>query len=146
MIRDHLAEASEMFSSGFNCAQAVALPFCEEYGADRATLLKVTAAFGGGYGGSGRTCGAVTGGLMVIGARYGSLHPADHTLKNIIAEKSLALIECFTRAHGTLMCSELTAPARRQGSDSGSTFTAVEMIRLCPRFLETVIIFLEEEL
>ncbi|MDD2550794.1 MAG: C-GCAxxG-C-C family protein, partial [Bacteroidales bacterium] len=72
MINDPVSEALELFKSGFNCSQAVLAAFSEECGISRETALKIACPFGGGIGGYGRTCGALTGGLMVIGLKYGA--------------------------------------------------------------------------
>ena len=59
--------AVDCFEEGFNCSQAVVSAFAPELGLDRETALRVAAAFGGGMGRTGETCGAVSGALMVIG-------------------------------------------------------------------------------
>ena len=51
---------------GYNCAQAVACSFCEEFGIDQETMFRVSEGFGLGIGMM-DMCGAVTGMLMVIG-------------------------------------------------------------------------------
>ncbi len=51
---------------GYNCAQAVACSFCEEFGIDQETMFRVSEGFGLGMGMM-DMCGAVTGMLMVIG-------------------------------------------------------------------------------
>lgn len=50
----------------YNCAQSVVVPFIEDAGYDEATALKFASNFGQGMRMAG-TCGAVTGGLMVLG-------------------------------------------------------------------------------
>ena len=52
---------------GYNCAQAVALPFCEEMGLDEATVKRTTEGFGAGMGGRTQTCGALSGAVFVAG-------------------------------------------------------------------------------
>lgn len=50
----------------YNCAQSVAMPFAEHAGIDEETARRFAANFGGGMK-RGSVCGAVTGGLMVLG-------------------------------------------------------------------------------
>ncbi len=63
--------AEKTFVDGSNCAQAVFTAFCEKYGIDRGSGMKLCSAMGGGIAYKGNTCGAVTGALMVIGLHYG---------------------------------------------------------------------------
>lgn len=50
----------------YNCAQAVFMAFSEKAGLDENTACRIAANFGAGMK-SGGVCGAVTGGLMVLG-------------------------------------------------------------------------------
>ena len=61
--------ASSRFSEGFNCSQSVLVAFAPELGLDADAALRVSAAFGGGMGRLGDTCGAVTGALMAAGSQ-----------------------------------------------------------------------------
>ena len=42
--------AMDYHNQGYNCAQAVAMPFCEEMGLDTATVKRATEGFGAGMG------------------------------------------------------------------------------------------------
>ena len=42
--------AVEYHNQGYNCAQAVALPFCDEMGLDPAVVKRATEGFGAGMG------------------------------------------------------------------------------------------------
>ena len=59
--------AMDYHNQGYNCAQAVALPFCEEMGMDAALVKKATEGFGAGMGGRTQTCGALSGAVFVAG-------------------------------------------------------------------------------
>lgn len=59
--------AMDFHGQGYNCAQAVALPFCEEMGLDTATVKRATEGFGAGMGGRTQTCGALSGAIFVAG-------------------------------------------------------------------------------
>lgn len=50
----------------YNCAQGVIVPFAEAAGLDEETAYRLAANFGGGMKRA-ATCGAITGGLMVLG-------------------------------------------------------------------------------
>jgi C_GCAxxG_C_C family probable redox protein len=146
MVKDHLAEALELFKSGYHCSQAVLAVFCEDFGLSREAALKISCPFGGGLGGYGRTCGALTGAMMVIGLKYGNTGVTDLDAKKTTFEKTRQLIETFENVHESTTCNELVGFDR-------SNLAGTELIAMlpffyntCPKFLETVVSFLEEEL
>ena len=51
---------------GYNCAQAVACSFCEEFGIDQEEMFRIAEGFGFGMGIM-DMCGALSGMMMVIG-------------------------------------------------------------------------------
>ena len=73
---------------GYNCAQAVACSFCEEFGIDQETMFRVSEGFGLGMGMM-DMCGAVTGMLMVIGMEnsVGNLDGKKSRVKEIHIRK-----------------------------------------------------------
>ena len=99
--------ARATFTKGFNCSQAVLSSFGEEFGLDPIMAYKVAAAFGGGMGHMGETCGAVTGAFMVIGLKYG-LTVADGSQSH---KKSFSavqdFVEQFKSRHGSIVCRDL---------------------------------------
>lgn len=59
--------AMEYHNQGYNCAQAVAMPFCDEMGLTPELVKRATEGFGAGMGGRTQTCGALSGAVMVAG-------------------------------------------------------------------------------
>ena len=59
--------AMEYHAKGYNCAQAVAMPFCEEMGLEPSLVKQATEGFGAGMGGRTQTCGALSGAIFVAG-------------------------------------------------------------------------------
>ncbi len=59
----------------YNCAQGVFIPFAEKKGLTKDQANAITQNFGAGMR-AGMTCGAITGGLMVLGL-YGVGEPKD---------------------------------------------------------------------
>ncbi len=57
--------------------------------------------------GTAGTCGAVTGGLMVIGLKYGKCESEDDAAKQICQEKGRQFLARFTEKHSVLTCREL---------------------------------------
>lgn len=102
-----LAEkAVKRFLEGYNCAQSVLLTMAE-YWNDRSALIpKIATGFGGGIGRCGSVCGALTGGVMAIGVKYGSNEPsAEKRLQ--CYELSQRLFKQFELQHGRPYCKEL---------------------------------------
>ncbi|MHB0976314.1 MAG: C-GCAxxG-C-C family protein [Candidatus Aquicultorales bacterium] len=66
------AAAARYFAKGFNCAQSVVMAAFETMGTDPPpALVRGTAAFTGGMGFAGCTCGALVGASLVLGAVAG---------------------------------------------------------------------------
>jgi C_GCAxxG_C_C family probable redox protein len=63
--------ATARFLSGYNCAQAVLDAFRDETGLDEDLALKIATGLGAGMGRKQEVCGAVTGGILVLGLRHG---------------------------------------------------------------------------
>lgn len=104
---DKEERAVKIFKSGYNCAQAVLTAFCEDYGLNRETALKLAGGFGAGMGRMGEVCGAVTGSFMVLGLKEGQFRQGDKEAK----EKTHGLIREFSRQfrdnYGSIKCRDL---------------------------------------
>ncbi|HHU98842.1 MAG: C-GCAxxG-C-C family protein [Bacteroidales bacterium] len=166
MLKDHLAEANELFRSGFNCSQAIVAVFSEEHGFPAETAIRMAYPFGRGMGGCGCTCGALTGAMMVIGMKYGTAGQIgmksgaagqpemksgaagqDETdNKKLAREKTRRLIEFFENEHGTTLCNDLTGLDQRKLNGPELMAMLPHFHSRCQKFLETVVTFLEEEL
>ena len=83
-------KALELHDKGYNCAQAVACSFCEEFGVDQETMFKISEGFGFGMGMM-DMCGAVTGMMMVIGMdnSIGNLENGKATKADTYKKKNL---------------------------------------------------------
>jgi len=100
--------ALTFFRGGYNCAQSVFLAYCKDLGfTDEALALKTAAGFGAGMGRLQKTCGAVSGAIMLIGLKFGQALPDDKEAK----EKTYFLVreleKRFKAQNGTSMCSGL---------------------------------------
>lgn len=63
--------AGDYLMEGFNCSQSVVLTMQELLGLQDELVLKAATGFGGGVGNMGFMCGALAGGIMTIGLKYG---------------------------------------------------------------------------
>ena len=105
--QDHSILAAELFLNGYNCAQAVAIAFCDVTGLDEALTARLSSSFGGGLGRLREVCGAVSGMAMVAGALYGSDDPKDDAAKKAHYELIQQLAGQFRKRMGTIICREL---------------------------------------
>jgi C_GCAxxG_C_C family probable redox protein len=100
-------DAVSCFRDGFMCSQAVLLAYAGQFGVDRESALRISAAFGGGMGRMGEICGAVTGAFMVIGLKYGRVVVQDtksHEKTNRLVKE---FVGKFKSVNGSIVCREL---------------------------------------
>ena len=99
--------AAELFLKGHNCAQAVALAFCDVTELEESFTAKMASSFGGGMGRMREVCGAVSGMLMVLGLLYGYDTPGDDVSKKAQYQDIQALCAAFREETGSIVCREI---------------------------------------
>ena len=104
---DHGMKAAELFLSGYNCAQAVAVAFCDVTGLEERQAARMASAFGGGMGRMREVCGAVSGMLMVLSYLYGYDTPGDDISKKRLYGEVQALAGAFRAENGSIICREI---------------------------------------
>ena len=104
---DHGMKAAELFLSGYNCAQSVAVAFCDVTGLDEKTAARTVSAFGGGMGRLREVCGAVSGMFFVLSLLYGYDTPGDDVSKKRLYTDVQALAGKFRERCGSIVCREI---------------------------------------
>jgi C_GCAxxG_C_C family probable redox protein len=99
--------AVQKFSTGFNCAQSVLSSFSSALGLDEKTASKIACGFGAGMGRQQEVCGAVTGGIMAIGLKFGNISGDDRESKEKTYALTRELIDRFTQERGSCSCRKL---------------------------------------
>lgn len=98
--------AGQYFEAGFHCAEAIVKSCLAKTPHDPEDALVHATAFGGGFG---RTfqeaCGALSGGLIVIGHLYGRRRPEESW--DLPAEYAAVLREKVIQEYGTTCCRSL---------------------------------------
>lgn len=136
--------AVSTFNEGFSCSQAIFSAFSEELGLDPTTALRVAGAFGGGMAATAKTCGAVTGALMVIGLRYAMVIASDDAAKKKTYDISREFMRRFAEKNGSIVCAQLlgvdisTPEGHKRAKDEGLTKS------LCPGFVRSAAEIIEE--
>ena len=104
---DHVTLAADLFLEGFNCAQAVAVAFCDVTGMDQKEAAKLASPFGGGMGRMREVCGAVSGMFMVLGFLYGYDNSDADSKKKELYKQVQELAERFKQENGSIICREI---------------------------------------
>ena len=103
---EHSMKAAELFLEGYNCAQAVAVAFCDVTGLDVKATAKLMSSFGGGMGRMREVCGAVSGMLMVAGYLYGyDSAQSEGKMEHYALVQELA--GKFREQAGSIVCREI---------------------------------------
>ena len=133
---DHGMKAAELFESGYNCAQAVAVAFCDVTGLEPAFAAKMVSSFGGGFGRLREVCGAVSGMVAVLGLLYGYDTPGDDEIKKAHYAAVQDLCNQFKAQCGSMICRELldNPPSDPNPTPRTEEFYAV---RPCTRYVMT---------
>jgi C_GCAxxG_C_C family probable redox protein len=91
---------------GYNCSQSVLLIMAEHWKCKNELVPKVATAFGGGMGRCGSVCGALTGGLIAIGIKYGTNEPSAEK-RSRAYELAETFYRQFEKQNRSVMCREL---------------------------------------
>lgn len=140
---DHGLKAAELFLSGYNCAQAVAVAFTDVTGLTEAQSAKMASAFGGGMGRMREVCGAVSGMLMVLSYVYGYDTPGDDISKKRLYGQVQGLAAAFRAENGSIICREIL---KNPPSDPNPTPRTAEFYakRPCAKMVMTAARLLEQ--
>ena len=140
---DHGLKAAELFLSGYNCAQAVAVAFTDVTGLTEQQAAKMSSAFGGGMGRMREVCGAVSGMLMVLSYVYGYDTPGDDVSKKRLYGQVQELAAAFRAENGSIICREIL---KNPPSDPNPTPRTAEFYakRPCTKMVMTAARLLEQ--
>jgi C_GCAxxG_C_C family probable redox protein len=99
--------ALRKFEEGYHCTQSVTYAFADEVNIDKNVLMTISTGFGAGFGRKQEVCGAVSGAVIILGAKYGRKEnePIDKTEKTYSEVQKF--IDEFTKEKGSIICSEL---------------------------------------
>ena len=81
---------------------------------------------------TGAVCGAIVGGLAVIGWRYGTVEP-DYSAKGLCVIKREQFISEFCRRNGGFTCPELMGVDIRENEGNTKAYADGLFENLCPR-------------
>ena len=137
--------AAQKMTEGFNCAQAIFYAYCEDLQFEKDLALKIASGFGGGMGRKGEVCGAVSGGIIVIGFKYGSTKKKNRTAKEKAYTKTRELMDQFQNKHGTYICRDLLKGCDLMTKKGYTDFKEKDLFnRTCKPCVESVVEILDK--
>lgn len=89
-----------------NCPQSTALALMEEFGLGNMEIIKALTPFPG-IGGSGETCGGVSGGLIGLGLYFGPDTPPDFEQTGAVMMAAQRFLAEFEETVGHLACADI---------------------------------------
>lgn len=137
--------AATRFLSGYNCAQAVLYAFRDEAGLGEDLALKIPTGLGAGMGRKQEVCGAVTGGILVLGLRHGRGSTDDRSATEQTYLRTRELIDQFAAKHGSCLCRQLLQGYDLATEEGQRRAKADSMLdKVCRPCVQTVVEILEQ--
>lgn len=130
-------KAVAKFLSGYNCAQSVIWAFANELGLDQEHALKIACGFGAGMARKQEVCGALTGGIMALGLRYGRGEGQDRTATELTYAKVQELMRRFEEKHKTCICRQLLHGCDLSTEDGRKVFREELHDNVCKQCVKT---------
>ena len=131
------------FNKSITCPASVFPAFAEDIGLDEKIATKIGCGFGAGISRTGNICGAVSGGIMVIGLKYGKAEPGD----DAATEKTRALvrqfIQEFTQKNCSVNCTELLGHNLSNRDEYNAAAKANLFRTKCPEYVRDAADILE---
>jgi C_GCAxxG_C_C family probable redox protein len=139
--------AVDKFLSNYNCAQAVLHAFCDDLQFDKHTALKMACGFGAGMARKQEVCGAISGGILVIGLKHGRGEGQERTVTEETYKKVRELMSRFESKHGTGLCRVLLDGCDLNTPEGQQFFKENDLAnRICKTSVTTVVEILEDVL
>lgn len=128
-------QALSLFQEGYSCSQAILISYAQQFNLKPEIAARLAAPFGGGVARRGETCGAVSGGIMVVGLKMGHSTAEDKDSKERTYRMVEEFISQFQERNGTIRCNELldwdiSTPEGLQSAREAQLFTS-----RCPKFV-----------
>lgn len=141
MSKDAVQVVTLHSEGGLNCSQAIFSVYGKHFGMPEELAIKTATALGGGMGGMGKTCGAVTGAFLVLGLTYEIGNPQSRSeVYGLVKEFTRRFIAC----HGSTNCTELLG-YDMSTEDGMRTIREKKLTKnICPKLDQSAAEILEE--
>lgn len=98
--------SEELFNNGYMCSESIVAAFSSLNGAQAETAIRMSTGFAGGMV-HGKTCGAISGAIMVISLKLGPGITRDQYSKELCIQAIQELFHRFKQRRKTVECREL---------------------------------------
>jgi len=144
-MKDKSEVAVDKFLSGYNCAQAVLYSYCDDIPFDKSTALKLACGFGAGMGRKQEVCGAVSGGIIVIGLIYGRGLSEDRSATEQSYRITRELMDRFEQEHGSCICRKLLGNCDLMTEEGQKYFKENDLLnKTCKSCVRSVVQILDD--
>jgi len=139
----HADRAEQLFTQGYNCAQAVFGAFSEDVRLPLDIMMKLSSSFGGGMGRLREVCGACSGLFMAAGLLYGYAGPEEGAVKSEHYARIRELAAQFEAVHGSIVCREILGRRAEVGGSPEKRTEEYYAVRPCVRCVRSAAEILE---
>lgn len=135
-------KAVDYAERGYMCSESIVMAFVEEFGLKPDIAARISSGFAGGMA-QGKTCGAVTGAIMVIGLKYGAGLIRDQYSKDMCFQITQEFSQCFLSRRKSLECTEILLMNNINPKDPEEMKNLREK-RLCDKIIKDAAEILED--
>lgn len=121
----------------FHCSQAVAASGMEKIEKPDNEIIRAMGAFGGGLGGNGEVCGALVGGLAVLGLRFSRALPEekeDQKMWRFADELFRRFRDEIVQKQGSIYCRDI-ASVDWKNREQAKSFYSGDKVKECVRIV-----------
>lgn len=105
-MKSKFEKALENRKKGYNCCQAVACAYSDDFGIDEEIMFKISEGFGSGLGNMQGMCGAVSGAVILAGLKN-SVGTQNTTTKADTYKIIKEIVKEFQTKNSSVICKEL---------------------------------------
>lgn len=110
----------------------------------REAALAVSGGFGGGVGSTGNICGAVSGGVMVIGVKYPRTDPHNKEARQANIKMTREFLTRFKDRNGSIECRDLLGFDLGVPEEAAQAREQKQFETICPKMVRDAAEILEE--
>lgn len=107
MSKPIIEKTRYLHEEGFNCAESVLMTAVSEWKIRSKIIPRIATGFGGGIGRQGYICGALSGGVIALGLKYGRDRAENTQARDKTYMLTRELFRQFKEEFGSINCYEL---------------------------------------
>ncbi|MHA2232091.1 MAG: C-GCAxxG-C-C family protein [Candidatus Hodarchaeales archaeon] len=137
---DVIKRASDYAEKGFLCSEAVLLAISDLLAINSDLIPLIATGFAAGIGRHGAICGAISGGIIGLGLRFGRSQPAPTNNEDTKRPYwySTELLARFKETYPTILCNELTGCDLSDPADVERYYSENKWGTTCRELITTV--------